>query len=1644
MEKGKKFLKRGFALGLALAMVIGNNSYYSSSKLKADELTEETAGQEASYEVETDEPETVSEESSAVEEEPVQETEVVEESSEPEVTEEESEESNESEEEIDEDQEESDEEEQESEDEEIKGKEYVVTADDGTEITVVVPDGAFEKEVNIQATAIKEEAKLDELEEKADEQLGKEKVVVGIVAYDITFIEKDSKKEVEPSKEVTVKINVKEVPVDEEDVEKEDVDSVSVFHEKDNGKVEEMTTVNSNTTDYQFNTDSFSTYYVVATTTAAAAIDGTAYLKVQDAIDAAQNGDTIEILASKTESVSIDGKKITINIGKAYTLTGSGKSTITVKNNADLTLTGEGTVAAATSYRAITATNSDVTVNGPTIEGSSIGKEATSTIAKTSSCNTSGVETISTQSSKAGGVILVTNGNFTLTSGTVQKGSGGLTTSTSSSNYVYGGSVAVIDGTLSMTGGKILNTGSKTNQLFGGAVYVGSTIEVEKAKLNISGVTFDGGTNAYGGGYIYVVAAESNIANSTFVKGVAGANGGGAILVWGGSMTLDGNTFTNNTTSSTLGGAIRAQNADLTVNSVTFTSNSATGSASEFSGGGGAIYYTDGDFTRTTNHRKFVVNGGTFDSNTSATDGGAIYSGNYAVTEINGGTFINNSAINGGALYVSANYADPIITGATFKNNTASSKGGAIFGRTVTIANKQAHRLLLDDVTITGNTAAYGGGTAYVVSASAKGVDCSSTGITITDGTKSYENTATSDNEVAGTSKHQSDEFLLYRVNKQNTKSPTVTGFDNHSITISDGSTNTEYKLLKGNTAFSVSNGYNYVGYYNEEEIKIAESDCFNSNQFKYYYNDGTTETYKTGEVIVLDAGESHVGEHYKWNATLQTGVKTTEDDIYTSRDEYSADKIYTTVSDAVEAAKELGIDTILVCSEATLNTDVSDITFVRCKSNLTGSMFTVEDKVTLTDVKVLNNNVKVQAGTSNNGTIRPVIDVDKHNLTITGDKSLVDGTGKGGNYGGLICVNQGTFTLTGGTLQNGTTDSSNNYAGGAIWVQGDKANVYLNGGTIQNCSSGNGGGAVIAYDYATIYVGATDKDTAAEKGTTFTNNTAYYMGGAIEFASVSYGYIYKGTFTNNSVKNVDGGAIYVDGSGGYTSSGQYVPGDGSKAKVYMKNVYISGNGATSEASLNVSQLGTCETGETRLFSNDGALVTNSTGRAVDIYKRAGYPIYVSDTVLGGGNGNWTGTKNYNTTTGAVSLTSDETTQTNTLAKENAKVTFTGNTVGSAVNYTGAAIMNNGYLQIGTDYKDVVVKKEWKDTDIDLPDSIQVQLAYINEDGEPELVKTDTRSDAIQTLNKDNNWSATWIDLGLNTTWTVVEVGVEGYKVTTESSKETIATGTEVETFTLSNTFDTTKISIDVNKEWKKDKASMRPESISINLTGTVTIDGDNPDTEETEESYKVTVYKGDAVELSEKNKWSYTFKDLDKYSSKYAQEIKYTVTESDVEGYTAEYSELTQDKDDETKYSMTITNTSVKGKLIITKKFDGADKNLVGDTFAYRVVGTLKNGDEVYNEVFGITGAGTIEVVGLPVKKDITYTVTEIYSGSSYSASESKVENLTFTKDENGNLKDLEASFTNEYNNKIVVGGGVVNDYKADESGSYTATQKK
>ena len=218
---------------------------------------------------------------------------------------------------------------------------------------------------------------------------------------------------------------------------------------------------------------------------------------------------------------------------------------------------------------------------------------------------------------------------------------------------------------------------------------------------------------------------------------------------------------------------------------------------------------------------------------------------------------------------------------------------------------------------------------------------------------------------------------------------------------------------------------------------------------------------------------------------------------------------------------------------------------------------------------------------------------------------------------------------------------------------------------------------------------------------------------------------------------------------------------------------------------------------------------------------------------------------------------------------------------------------------------EVTVKKVWDDAknqDGLRPASITVHLL-----ANGEKVQTATVSGEGET------WSYTFTNL---------PVYKKGQKIIYTVTEDTVANySTAIDGTTITNTYKPGKTSLTVTKKWDdaENQDGLRPKIIKVQLYA----DGQE---------------LGKVVELSEDNKWTYTFSELDE--KKDGKAVQYTVKETEVpEGYTQ-----TVEATNPGQVVITNSHTPSKTKVQVTKKWDDAN-NQDGLRPATITVRLYKNG---------------------------------------------------------------------------------------------------
>ena len=277
----------------------------------------------------------------------------------------------------------------------------------------------------------------------------------------------------------------------------------------------------------------------------------------------------------------------------------------------------------------------------------------------------------------------------------------------------------------------------------------------------------------------------------------------------------------------------------------------------------------------------------------------------------------------------------------------------------------------------------------------------------------------------------------------------------------------------------------------------------------------------------------------------------------------------------------------------------------------------------------------------------------------------------------------------------------------------------------------------------------------------------------------------------------------------------------------------------------------------------------------------------------------------------------------------------------SVYGYTSAV---NGYDVTNTytpEQTSITVTKAWSDNDDQdglRPESVTVKLLADGRDTGKNL-----------TLNAGNNWQGTFSELdkyenGREVTYTIEEVSVTGY--------ETEISGSSSTGFTITNTHTPETVTLSGAKTWDdaNDQDGKRPSSITIRLYA-------------------------NGVELKDKevtadDDWKWSFAGLPKYED--GSEIKYTITEDTVDGYTPAYNGL----------NVTNTYTPEQTSVTVTKAWD--DKNdqdgIRPESITVKLLADGQETEETLTLSSGNNWTGNFS--GLDKYKDgkeITYTIEEV-----------------------------------------------------------------
>lgn len=256
-------------------------------------------------------------------------------------------------------------------------------------------------------------------------------------------------------------------------------------------------------------------------------------------------------------------------------------------------------------------------------------------------------------------------------------------------------------GTVTINGGTYNKNGSDSNTTGDGNiayVFKNGNLTINDGDFQNNYASAASGSTTIGvtrsGGAVVRSSGSVTINGGTFYQNYTGQNGednvtfhGGGAIWSDGTLIVNGGLFSLNKSyarhfeyktshkNPTGGGAIWAAGR-LVVNGGRFQNNWQMDNHELYATGGGAIYFGDGMKNEDYNG-SMVINGGTFDSNRSMQDGGAIFMAWYCNAVFQQGTFANNwSNRLGGAVYTEEESTSYVTNAAAYENHAGHFGGG--------------------------------------------------------------------------------------------------------------------------------------------------------------------------------------------------------------------------------------------------------------------------------------------------------------------------------------------------------------------------------------------------------------------------------------------------------------------------------------------------------------------------------------------------------------------------------------------------------------------------------------------------------------------------------------------------------------------------------------------------------------------------------------------------------------------------------------------------------------------------------------------------------------------------------------------------------------------------------------------------------
>ena len=638
---------------------------------------------------------------------------------------------------------------------------------------------------------------------------------------------------------------------------------------------------------------------------------------------------------------------------------------------------------------------------------------------------------------------------------------------TATGNTATNGGVAYLSTKAEVTV-KNSNWYANTATSSGGAMYLGKgTLTVINSTLG--GDTAEAGNTAKYGGAIFAKTDKTvTIENAALANNTASSTGG-AVYVQGGTVSVVGtaNRFVGNSSGST-GGAfnvVAGEDSDgnkvpavVNINGAEFTSNSTKTD-------GGAIYISGSNLT---------VTNSSFTKNATTTEerGGGVMYCTGATVNMDAVAFAENSASWGGVFNIRTDSVVTVTSG-TFTNNTAALLGGAVYVKHATV-NLVAPEG--ETVEMTGNKATTAGGAIYA---------CGNPTVNVTGATISG-NEAGYGGALAAEAYATTDTVTFTNSTLRNNASTIDSDeFGGGAIYVHTATLNLINSSFTGNTAVK-RGGAVYAA---ADATVNVEGSTFDAN----------VAGKRGGAICAIGATAINVDA---------TGFAKNQGSEYAAAFFASEVGSVTWTGNTSFSEHEGGTGTVAYIYKVDAFT-ATDITLTGNKSNNNGQLYVHTSTGVLDNVTATGNSAK------NGGVLYA-----STNSVLTLKNSVWFGNSVTAS-GGAIYLGAGTLTISNSTLGGDTAEKGNSAKnGGAVYATGCKQ-LTIEDSVFGYNTATESGGAIYAAGTSKVTVGA------GTKATQFNNNSAP-TAGAINIQGSAVVNVTGAVFDGNSATTSNGGAIRV------------------------------------------------------------------------------------------------------------------------------------------------------------------------------------------------------------------------------------------------------------------------------------------------------------------------------------------------------------------------------------------------------------------------------------------------------------------------------------------------------------------------------------